>query len=66
MLYRKENLNQQIVPITVEETFLNQNGQKETKNYSVDTDQGPRKDTNLKVLNKLRPVFKMNGSVTAG
>ena len=62
----KGKFKSQIVPITVEETFLNQNGQKETKNYSVDTDQGPRKDTNLKVLNKLRPVFKMNGSVTAG
>ncbi|MDG1974483.1 MAG: acetyl-CoA C-acyltransferase [Flavobacteriaceae bacterium] len=62
----KGKFKSQIVPITVEETFLNQNGQKEIKNYSVDTDQGPRKDTNLKVLNKLRPVFKMNGSVTAG
>jgi acetyl-CoA acyltransferase len=62
----KGKFKSQIVPITVEETFLNQNGQKETKNYSVDTDQGPRKGTNLKVLNKLRPVFKMNGSVTAG
>ena len=62
----KGKFKSQIVPITVEETFLNQNGQKETKNYSVDTDQGPRRDTNLKVLNKLRPVFKMNGSVTAG
>ena len=62
----KGKFKSQIVPITVEETFLNQNGQKETKNYSVDTDKGPRKDTNLKVLNKLRPVFKMNGSVTAG
>ena len=62
----KGKFKSQIVQITVEETFLNQNGQKETKNYSVDTDQGPRKDTNLKVLNKLRPVFKMNGSVTAG
>ena len=62
----KGKFKSQIVPITVEETFLNQNGQKETKKYSVDTDQGPRKDTNLKVLNKLRPVFKMNGSVTAG
>jgi len=62
----KGKFKSQIVPITVEETFLNQNGQKETKNYSVDTDQGPRKDTNLKLLNKLRPVFKMNGSVTAG
>ena len=62
----KGKFKSQIVPITVEETFLNQNGQKETKNYSVDTDQGPIRDTNLKVLNKLRPVFKMNGSVTAG
>ena len=56
----------QIVTIKVEETFIDQHGKKSSREYVVDTDEGPRKDTNLKVLNKLRPVFKMKGSVTAG
>ena len=56
----------QIVPIKVEETFINQDGKKSSREYVVETDEGPRKDTNLKLLNKLRPVFKLNGSVTAG
>ena len=56
----------QIVPIKVEETFIDQHGKKSSREYVVDRDEGPRKDTNLKVLNKLRPVFKMKGSVTAG
>ncbi|MGH8172763.1 MAG: acetyl-CoA C-acyltransferase [Rhodanobacteraceae bacterium] len=32
----------------------------------IDTDEGPRKDTSLEVLGKLKPVFRMGGSVTAG
>jgi acetyl-CoA acyltransferase len=58
--------NSQIVPIKVEETFINQDGKKSSREYVVETDEGPRKDTNLRLLNKLRPVFKLNGSVTAG
>ena len=58
--------NSQIVPIKVEETFINQDGKKSSREYVVETDEGPRKDTNLKLLNKLRPVFKLKGSVTAG
>ncbi len=56
----------QIVPIEVEHTFVNAKGKKETKNYTVDTDEGPRADTNLAALGKLRPVFADGGSVTAG
>ena len=62
----KGKFKSQIVPIKVEETYLDENGKKAFREYTVDTDEGPRKDTNLKVLNKLRPVFTMNGSVTAG
>ena len=62
----KGKFKSQIVPIKVEETYLDSNGKKSSREYTVDTDEGPRKDTNLKVLNKLRPVFSMNGSVTAG
>ena len=62
----KGKFKSQIAPIKVEETFLNLDGKKTSREYIVDTDEGPRKGTNLKVLNKLRPVFTMNGSVTAG
>ena len=56
----------QIVPITVEQTFINENGKKETKSYVVSKDEGPRADTNLEALGKLKPVFAADGSVTAG
>lgn len=58
--------DKQIVPITVEQTFINENGKKETKSYTVTKDEGPRADTNLEALSKLRPVFAADGSVTAG
>ncbi len=56
----------QIVPITIDQTFVNENGKKETKSYTVTKDEGPRADTNIAALNKLKPVFAADGSVTAG
>ena len=56
----------QIVPITIEETYIDDNGKKATRNYTVDRDEGPRANTSLEALAKLRPVFANNGSVTAG
>jgi acetyl-CoA acyltransferase len=56
----------QIVPIEVDEVFVGENGKKQSRTYTVDTDEGPRKDTSKEVLAKLRPVFRNNGSVTAG
>ncbi len=56
----------QIVPIKVEETFLDANMKKQTKEYTVDTDEGVRPDTTVEALAKLRPVFAAGGSVTAG
>lgn len=56
----------QIAPITVDHTFINEAGKKETKSYTVTKDEGPRADTNVAALNKLRPVFAADGSVTAG
>ena len=56
----------QIVPITIEETYINDNGKKATRTYTVDRDEGPRSNTSLEALAKLRPVFANNGSVTAG
>ncbi|MBT8394952.1 MAG: acetyl-CoA C-acyltransferase [Flavobacteriaceae bacterium] len=56
----------QIAPITVDQTFIDTNGKKATKSYTVNKDEGPRKGTNLDALAKLRPVFAQGGSVTAG
>ena len=56
----------QIVPIEIEETFVNDAGKKETKKYTINKDEGPRKGTNIEALSKLRPVFAEGGSVTAG
>ncbi len=56
----------QIVPISVEETFINDQGKKDTKSYTVSQDEGPRKGTSTDALAKLRPVFAADGSVTAG
>ena len=58
--------DKQIVPITIEQTFINENGKKETKSYTVTKDEGPRADTTLAALGKLKPVFTADGSVTAG
>jgi len=56
----------QIVPITVEETYIDENGKKKTRSYIVDTDEGPRADTSLEKLARLKPVFAAGGTVTAG
>jgi len=58
--------NDEIAPINVENIFLDENGKKQTKNYTVTVDEGPRKETSLEALAKLRPVFAADGSVTAG
>ena len=55
-----------ILPITVQEVSLDAKGKKQQKSYVVDTDEGPRGDTSLDALAKLKPVFAMGGSVTAG
>ena len=55
-----------ILPINVEEVYLDEKGKKQKRNYVVDTDEGPRADTSLEVLAKLKPAFAANGMVTAG
>jgi acetyl-CoA acyltransferase len=55
-----------ILPITVEEVYLNEKGKKATRNYIVDTDEGLRADTTVEGLSKLKPAFAIGGSVTAG
>jgi acetyl-CoA acyltransferase len=56
----------QIVPITVEEIYLDKDEKRASRSYMVDTDEGPRADTSKEKLAKLRPVFADGGSVTAG
>jgi acetyl-CoA acyltransferase len=55
-----------ILPINVEEVYLDEKGKKQKRNYTVETDEGPRADTSLEVLAKLKPAFAANGCVTAG
>lgn len=55
-----------IAPFEVERTFLDENGKKQTSNFTFETDEGPRRDTSKEVLGRLRPVFAEGGSVTAG
>lgn len=56
----------EIVPIEVEHVYVDESGRKRTRTYTVDTDEGPRKDTSLEALARLKPVFAARGSVTAG
>jgi acetyl-CoA acyltransferase len=55
-----------IVPVTVKETYLEDGKKIQTREYVVDTDEGPRADTSLERLAALKPVFAAGGSVTAG
>ncbi len=61
----KGHFKDQIVPIEVEEVHLENNRKKENK-FIVETDEGPRADTTLEALSKLKPVFAADGTVTAG
>ncbi|MGJ8550258.1 acetyl-CoA C-acyltransferase [Winogradskyella wichelsiae] len=56
----------QIVPIEVDETYIDANGKKATRSYTVTKDEGPRAGTSKEALAKLRAVFAAGGSVTAG
>jgi acetyl-CoA acyltransferase len=56
----------QIVPINIDQVYVDENGKKATKSYTVTKDEGPRADTNITLLNNLKPVFAADGSVTAG
>lgn len=56
----------EIVPVKINENYLDENGKKKTKEFIVDTDEGPRADTSIEALSALKPVFAAGGSVTAG
>ncbi len=55
-----------ILPMPVEEIYVDQNNKKQKRSFIVDTDEGVRTDTSLEALAKLKPVFALGGTVTAG
>lgn len=55
-----------IVPVPVEETYLDGSEKRNTRQAVIDTDEGPRADTSLEKLAALKPVFDSRGTVTAG
>lgn len=55
-----------VLPITVNENYLDADMKKKTRSYVVDTDEGPRADTSIEKLAKLKPVFAADGCITAG
>jgi acetyl-CoA acyltransferase len=61
----KGYFQEEILPIEIEEVFPGENGPKR-KSIVFDRDEHMRPDTSLEVLAKLKPVFKQNGTVTAG
>mgnify|MGYP001342939066 FL=1 len=61
----KNYFQDQIVPIKINETYVD-GLERKTRSYLVEKDEGPRKDTSLEKLKKLKAVFKIDGSVTAG
>lgn len=56
----------EIVPVKVSENYLDENEKRKTREFIVDTDEGPRADTTMEALAKLKPVFDAKGVVTAG
>lgn len=55
-----------IIPMKVEEVFIDEKGKRKTKEFTVDTDEGVRADTSMEALAKLKPAFAAGGTVTAG
>lgn len=63
---KQEKFKQEIVPIKVSEIYLDDNFKKQQRDYIVAADEGPRTDTTIEALGKLKPVFANGGSITAG
>ena len=59
------HLKDGVVPITVTQKYLKDN-KIATREYIIDTDEGPRVDSSAEALAKLKPVFAAGGSITAG
>ncbi len=63
---KEGKFKEEIVPVKVSENYIDENEKKKTRDFIVDTDEGPRADTTLDALAKLKPVFDAKGAVTAG
>lgn len=63
---KEGRFNNEIVPIDIEQVYLDENERRQKRSFTVDTDEGPRADTTIERMAKLRPVFADRGSVTAG
>ena len=55
-----------ILPIEINETYINEKNKRANRSYTIDTDEGVRADTTIEALSKLKPAFALKGSVTAG
>ena len=55
-----------ILPIEINETYINEKNKRANRTYTIDTDEGVRADTTIEALAKLKPAFAVKGSVTAG
>ena len=64
--WKEGKFKDEVVPITVKEVYVDENMKKKTREYIVDKDEGIRADTTFEGLSKLKPVFAVGGSVTAG
>jgi acetyl-CoA acyltransferase len=64
--WKEGKFKDEVVPITVKEVYVDENMKKKTREFVVATDEGIRADTTVEGLAKLKPVFAMGGSVTAG
>lgn len=63
---KKGLFKDEIVPVKVDEVYVDADGKKKTRSETIDTDEGPRNETSIDALSKLRPAFRLNGQVTAG
>jgi acetyl-CoA acyltransferase len=64
--WKEGKFKAEVVPITVKEVYVDDNMKKQTREFIVDKDEGIRADTTVEGLAKLKPVFAVGGSVTAG
>lgn len=63
---KEGKFKEEIHPITTVEVYVDENGKRKTKESKVEVDEGPRPETSMDALTKLKPVFALGGSVTAG
>jgi acetyl-CoA acyltransferase len=63
---KADTFKSQIVPVTVHETYLDAHEKPQTRDFTIAMDEGPRADTTVERLAKLKPAFKLTGVVTAG